>query len=69
MYKYLGTIIDDNLTFNDNTVAICEKAQQRLRLLRKLNWFGMCSKLMTLFFSSMVESVITFSIMTWFGNL
>ncbi len=29
-YKYLGTILDDKLTFEANTDAICKKVSQRL---------------------------------------
>ena len=37
-YKYLGTIIDSGLTFNDNTQAIYSKCQQRTYLLRRLRY-------------------------------
>ena len=36
-YKYLGTIFDDKLKWDDNTEEIVKKGQQRLYLLRKLN--------------------------------
>ena len=35
-YKYLGTIFDDKLKWDDNTDEIVKKGQQRLYLLRKL---------------------------------
>ena len=35
-YKYLGTIFDDKLKWDDNTEEIVKKGQQRLYLLRKL---------------------------------
>ena len=38
--KYLGTIYDDKLKWDDdNTEEIGKKGQQRLYLLRKLNYF------------------------------
>lgn len=55
-YKYLGTITDNKLTLNDNTVAICKKAQQLLHFFQKLHWFGVCSKLIMLSYSTMVVS-------------
>ena len=37
-YKYLGTIFDDKLKWDDNTEEIVKKGQQWLYLLRKLNY-------------------------------
>ena len=36
-YKYLGTILDDKRTFDENTDSICKKANQRLFFLRSFN--------------------------------
>ena len=36
-YKYLGTIIDDKLRWDENTTNLYKKGQQRLYFLRKLN--------------------------------
>ena len=49
-YKYLGTIFDDKLKWDDNTEEIVKKGQQRLYLLRKLNYFSVDQKILTLFF-------------------
>ncbi len=67
-YKYLGIVIDNKLPFNENTDVVCKKAQQWMHFLRTLDRFGVCSKLMTLFYHSMVESVLTFATITWFGS-
>lgn len=67
--KYLGSIIDKKLNFNDNTDMLCKKGQQYLFCLRKLSFFHVDRSLMTLFYKSCVESVLTFSIMCWYGNL
>ena len=48
-YKYLGTIFDDKLKWDDNTEEIVKKGQQRLYLLRKLNYFSVDQKILTLF--------------------
>lgn len=39
-FKYVGTHIDDKLSFTDNADFICEKATQRQFLIRKLRGFG-----------------------------
>lgn len=68
-YKYLGTVIDNNLKFNCNTEALCKKGQQRLFCLRKLARFQIDKSLMSLFYSAFIESVLSFSIICWYGNL
>ena len=68
-YKYLGTILDERLTFEPNTDRICKKANQRLFYLRKLRTFQVERSLMRMFYSSFVKSVFTFSMICWFGNL
>lgn len=42
-YKYLGTNVDDKLTFNDHVDSICSKAHQRMYFLRKLRNFNVDS--------------------------
>ena len=49
-YKYLGTIFDDKLKWDDNTEEIVKKGQQRLYLLRKLNYFSVDQKILTFIF-------------------
>ena len=54
-YKHLGTIFDDKLKWDDNTEEIVKKGQQRLIqrkliILRKLNYFSVDQKILTLFF-------------------
>ena len=39
-YNYLATIFDDRLNWDENTEEIVKKGQQRLYLLRKLNYFS-----------------------------
>ena len=68
-YKYLGTKIDNKLTFESNTNKIYKKSQQRLFCLRKLSKFQVDSSLMTMFYHAFIESVITFSFICWFSSL
>ena len=39
-YKYLGTIFDDKLKWDNTTEEIVKKEQQQLYLLWKLNYFS-----------------------------
>ena len=68
-YKYLGTIIDDKLKFDLNTDMMYKKGQQRLYCLRKLAKFSIDKTLMKLFYCAYIETVISFSIICWYGNL
>ena len=67
-YKYLGTIFD-KLKWDDNTEEIVKKGRQRLCLLRKLNYFSVDQKMLTLFYKSFIESVLSFSFICWFHSL
>ena len=68
-YKYLGVIIDNRLKWEDNTTSIYTKGQQRLYFLRKLRTFHMDSDILKLFYSSTVQSVITYSFLCWWNSL
>lgn len=68
-YKYLGTIIDDKLTFEHQVDALCTKAHQRMYFYRKLRNFRVDSTFMRMFYSCFIESVFTFSFICWFGAL
>lgn len=58
-YRYLGTVIDDKLQWEDDTIAIHSRAQQRLFLLRTLNSF----KLMTLSYRSLIQSTLSLGLL------
>ena len=68
-FKYLGTVIDSKLSFNDNVVYVYKKAQQSLYSLRKLRSFGVGRHVLESVYRSLVESVLSFNIVTWYGNL
>ena len=68
-YKYLGSIIDNRLKFDVNTEMLCKKGQQRLFCLRKLAKFQVDKSLMILFYRAFIESVISFAVICWYGNL
>ena len=68
-YKYLGTIIDSKHTFVANCESVYKKANQRLHCLRKLSSFHVDKKLLRMFYRCFVESIISFSLVSWFGSL
>jgi hypothetical protein len=68
-YKYLGTIIDFKLNFEENCIAVCKKGHQRLHCLRKLFFFQVDKTIMTLFYRAFIESIVSFSLVSWFGSL
>ena len=68
-FKYLGTVIDTKIKFEENTDQICKKCNQRLYLLRKLKSFYVCKEILQTVYRSMVESILSFNIVCWYGFL
>ena len=50
-------------------MKICKKGQPRLFCLRKMAKFNVSKTIMRLFYKSYIESVLSFSIICWYGNL
>ena len=67
-YKYLGVIIDDKLSFSDNAQHVYKKGIQRIHYLRILKDINVDRKILCLFYKSIIESVLIFGIITWFGS-
>ena len=68
-FKYLGVTIDENLTFSNHVDATVKKANQRLYLLRKLRSFNVSSNVLSMVYNSIIESVLSFSIVSWYGHI
>ena len=68
-YKYLGIIIDDKLEWDPHSSSVHSKMQQRLFFLRKLNSFHIDSKILYLFYTSVIESILLFCFHAWGGNI
>ena len=64
-YKYLGLILDNKLNWSPNTDAIIKKLRSRMYCLRKLKSFDVNTKILNTFYSSMINSVLTFGLSTW----
>jgi hypothetical protein len=68
-FKYLGTVLDNKLCFSFHVDSVCKKANQRLYLLRKLRGFDVSPEILETVYRSLIESILTFNIVAWFGNL
>ena len=68
-YKYLGIVIGDKLKGSVNNHQVYKKCRQGLHFLRVLGSIRVDNTILTLFFKSVIESVICFSITTWYGRL
>ena len=68
-YKYLGTIIDNKLTWTYNTDTIYKKGLQRLYFMHKLRQFRVDRDMMLLFYHSFVESILLFCSVAWYFSL
>ncbi|KAL2085072.1 hypothetical protein ACEWY4_018392 [Coilia grayii] len=67
-FKYLGVHITEDLTWTVNTQYVLKKSRQRLFFLRQLRKFKVSSSVLKAFYTSAIESVLTGSIITWYGN-
>ena len=68
-YKYLGVVIDEKLSWRENTDHIVKKVHSRLYCLRKLRSFNVQQELLQMFYSSVVCSVMTFGLTCWGGSV
>ena len=66
-FKYLGVTISDNLSVKDHIEQLSTKANQRLYVLRKLRSFNGSQNTLLTVYNSLIKSVITFGIATWYG--
>ncbi|KAK0143583.1 putative RNA-directed DNA polymerase from transposon X-element [Merluccius polli] len=67
-YKYLGIHLDNKLDWSANTDALYRKGQSRLYFLRRLRSFNVCSKLLWIFYQSVVTSVLSYAVVCWGGS-
>jgi len=68
-YDYLGTTVSSDLTWSTNIQRQRSKAMKRMYHLRKMKEFKVCVKLQTLFYHSVIESVLVFGVVVWGGAL
>lgn len=68
-YRYLGTIIDDKLSFVKNTDAVKKKCRQRMYMLYQLRSLKVSSRTIELCYRAYIESILTFSFVCWYNTL
>ena len=64
--KFLGMVISRDLKWELNITALLRKAQQRMYFLRQLRKYRLSRAMMTQFYTAIIESILTHSIITWF---
>lgn len=67
--KYLGTVLDSQVSFSGNIEYVFRKCSQQLYLLRRLSGLGASQQIIELVYPSLVESVLTFRLPAWYGLL
>ena len=68
-YKYLGVTIDNQLKWDEHDSYTFKKANKRVYFLRKLKQFQIDSTLIYLFYQSTIQSILSFCITGWSGNV
>ena len=68
-FKYLGTVIDKKLSFSEHVDLVIKKANKRMYLLRKLKNFSVSSSVLSLVYVSLIQSILSFNIVSWFGHI
>ena len=66
---YLGVVIDHLLSWKDQIESLCMKTKQRIYFLRRLRSFGASRRILLLFFTSVIMSVLQYCSTTWYGCL
>ena len=68
-YRYLGTVLDNNLTFDRNVDTIHKKCESRIYCLQKLRNIGVASDILEMYYRACIQSVLTLSFTCWYGSL
>ena len=68
-YKYIGIIVDNKLNWDLQATSVYKKVNKRMYFLRKLASFKVDSSLLSLFYNSVIQSIISFCVIGWGGNV
>ena len=68
-FKYLGTLFDESWPFCDHFDYVYKRAPKRLFLLTKLKSFEISQLILQLVYRCLIESVLSFNIIIWYGNV
>ena len=66
-FRFLGTIIAQDLKWEQNISSLTKKAQQRMYFLRQLKKFNLPKAMMVHFYTAIIESILTSSITIWYA--
>ena len=67
-FKFLGTFVTNDLSWNMNCLKLLTKARQRMYFLRKLKSFNVSQYILIQFYRAVVESILTHSIIVWYDK-
>ena len=67
-YKYLGVVIDDELSWTGHIQNIEQRLRPRMYCLRKLNHFNVSPEILAMFYNAVICSVWTYCMICWVGN-
>ena len=68
-YTYLGTVLDNKLTYECNTNNMVNNCYQRMFCMFRLRSFDVGPKTRHMFYCSFIESGLTFCLVCWFCTL
>ena len=68
-YKYLGVHIDNKLNGSKHAEALYKKGQSRLYFLRRLRSFNVCTKMLKMFYESVVAGAFLYAVTCWGSGL
>ena len=69
VYRYLGTLVDEKLSFNENSDIINKKCRQRMHVLYTLRSLNVNNVILERCYQAFIQSVLAFSVICWFGSL
>ena len=67
-YKYLGVHVSDRLDWTQHASSVISKINKRMFFVRKLSYFKIDKTLISLFYQAVIQSLISFCVITWGGN-
>ena len=68
-YKYLGFTIDNKLNCHGHVDVSCNKLNTRLFFYKKLKSFHVNESILKMFYQALIQSLISFGISCWGGNI
>ena len=68
-FKYLGVTFSADMTWSVHVDTAVNKSKQRLHLLRKLRQFNVSEPVLSLYYRSTIESLITYCLLTSHSNM